>query len=440
MSSISLDINYLYAHNTQSNYKITTETIAQTKPVILDAIQQVQAQISQKAYGFINTLEDHAPEQIADQVFQQISSNFKTLVVIGIGGSDLGGRALQQAFAHSPSQPMRLIFHGDSTDPYAITQLLEQIDLSETVFNIISKSGETIETISQYLLLKNFVQKATTHWHKHFIFTTDPHQGILQKEAARTGIATIPLPSDVGGRFSVLTTVGTLPARALGLNPKSMRAAALQFVHDPQGQKVAQEIAAAQYQLYTQGTKVAVLTPYSIQLEEFARWYRQLWAESLGKDGQGILPIQARGPADQHSQYQFYNQGSPLCSYWHLQIEERPQDYLIEKTDIPEAQYLVGHTLHEIINIEQHASKLSLHKYDRPVASLHLQQLTPETIAELFMLFELAVLYLGTMLKVNVFDQPGVEEGKQFMYALLQKPGYEQKLAEIQNLSKEDAP
>lgn len=429
---LSLNITHLYSDRLH-HYGIKPPTIEHTKPKILKAIKTVDQNIADQTYGFIKTLDRSEHYAKTEEVLNQLAWA-KNLVVIGIGGSDLGGRAIQQAL-EIEQPPFRVLFHGDSTDPVALHRLLNQINLTETVFNIVSKSGETIETISQYIIFKELIQKQTPEWSKHFVFTTDEHKGILRQEANANNILTIPIPDDVGGRFSVLTPVGLLPALAMGVDIHSMLQGAKDAANNEATRKVAQEIAAAQYQLYTQDIKLAVLTPYSVQLEEFGRWYRQLWAESLGKDGEGILPIQARGPADQHSQYQFYNQGYPNASFWHLQIDNRPVDYKIEGTDVAAGQYLIGHSLHEIINIEQQASALALHKNGRPVATIYLDQLTDYTMGALFMTFELSVVCLAEMLGVNAFDQPGVEESKQFMYALLGREGYDAKRAEIEKLN-----
>lgn len=432
MQTISLQTNLLYSTNV-NDIGIKQQTVESHQSHVQSAVEKVEQNINNNLYGFISTLKNNDMEIQTQQACNQLSWA-KYFVIIGIGGSDLGGRALQQAL-EDDNNPVQVIFHGDSTDPVAIRKLLKKIDLNTTVFNIVSKSGETIETISQYIFLKQHLIDNNLTWTKHFIFTTDQKKGVLREEADKYNILTVPIPDDVGGRFSVLTPVGTLPAHLLGINTVELRQGALDFANDPTCRLIAQQIATTQYYLYQQGIKVAVLTPYSVELEEWARWYRQLWAESLGKDNQGILPIQARGPADQHSQYQFYNQGSPIASYWHLQIDNRTTDYTIGRTDVKAGEYLIGHTFHEILNIEQHASALALKKSGRPVATIHLNQLTPYSFGQLFICFELAVVYLAEMLQVNAFDQPGVEEGKQFMYALLNKPGYQDKRKEIEQIT-----
>jgi glucose-6-phosphate isomerase len=419
--SFSLDTTLL-SSETNSSYGVTAETIAATAEHKQRAQKAVVIGLETQKYGFITTLDN-------PNILEEIRTILRgiewadTIVVLGIGGSDLGARALQQALA-STSSSYAVIFHGDSTDPVAITRLGATLELSKTVFVVISKSGETIETISQYVYWKAQAQEHSAtqdQWQKHFIFITDAHAGVLRTEAEKHTIATLAIPATVGGRFSVQTCVGLLPAAALDIDIEAFLTGAREFVHSSEGQALALEFALSQFQLFTQGTKVAVLMPYSIQLEETARWFRQLWAESLGKNETGILPIQARGPADQHSQLQFYTSGSPLQSLIFIRIENRPDPITLPQTDVAGVEYLSGHTFHEIVNAEQRATALSLAKAGRPSVTISLQQLDAYSLGQLMLFFELSVAYLAELLSVNAFDQPGVEEGKQILHGLLKK-------------------
>lgn len=426
---ISYDSTFLYQSNGVT-HGISSQTDQANEQQIKHAIERVDQSIQEKKYGFINILQDQAVLREIRLVYSSLRWA-KTLVVVGIGGSDLGARALQNAL-EVELPPMDVIFHGDSTDPTAITRLMRLIDLEETVFCIISKSGETIETISQYVFFKNVMKKQKEDWAEHFLFITDKSKGILRKEADKFGILTVSIPDDVGGRFSVQTSVGLIPALAMGIDVDQFLLGAADFAKDLS--EISSEIAKTQFLLYQQGLKVNVLMPYSTQLQEFGRWYRQLWAESLGKDGKGILPIKAFGPADQHSQNQFYMEGSLLHSLLFIKVAEREDDYPIEDVDVEGVEYLEGHSFHEILNAEQEASALALRKLGRPSATITIEKLNAYSLGQLTMMFELAVVYLAEMLEVNAFDQPGVEEGKQMMYALLGREGFEEKKKEIEKM------
>ena len=426
---LSFDSKFLYQKN-GVNHGISEATVSKFKPQIDQAVQKVNEKLKAQSYGFANILSDSNQVSEMNKIFAQIRWA-KYLVVVGIGGSDLGARAILQAI-EADEPPLVVYFHGDSTDPVAITRLMRQIDLGETVFCIISKSGETIETISQYVFFKNVVQKQLEHWQDHFVFITDAKKGILREEADTHHILTLPIPDDVGGRFSVQTSVGLFPALAMGVDISQLIEGAKDAINNQQA--IAQELATTQFLLAQQNISVNVLMPYSIQLEEFARWYRQLWAESLGKNGKGILPIQARGPADQHSQAQFYTEGTLLHSLLFLRINTRLENYVIENVDVKNVEYLEGLYFHNILNAEQESTALALKKLGRPSATLSIEKLDAFSLGQLFGVFELAVVYLAEMMEIDAFNQPGVEEGKQMMYALLGRKGWEEKKKEIETL------
>jgi glucose-6-phosphate isomerase len=428
---LSYTASYLY-QSTGVAKGITDETVHDYKKHVNDAIDRVDQKITEKTYGFINILSDKQMIKQIQALFQSLRWA-KTLVVVGIGGSDLGARAIQQALEEERAA-MDVIFHGDSTDPMAITRLLRQIDLEDTIFCIISKSGETIETITQYVFFKSVMKQQSEDWAEHFIFITDAKKGILREEADKHHIPTLAIPDDVGGRFSVQTTVGLFPAMAMGVDIEKLLEGGKDIIKNHRD--LAKQIATDQYYLYQQEIQVNILMPYSVQLEEFARWFRQLWAESLGKGGKGVLPIQARGPADQHSQVQFYTEGTLLHSLLFLRVEKRDEDFSFDEVDIAPVSYLKGHSFHEIINAEQHATALALKKAGRPNATLSVDHVDAFSLGQLFLLFELAVVYLAEMFEINAFDQPGVEEGKVMMYALLGRSGYEAKKKEIEELMK----
>jgi glucose-6-phosphate isomerase len=436
---LQLDTTFLFS-NQAHTHLITTATQELTRSHVTSAVESVEKKLETGKYGFVEVLKDARYLSQTKQVLAQVQNRptIKNLVVVGIGGSDLGARALYQALATEQS-PLKVSFHGDSTDPVQLTTLLRQLELRETIFNIISKSGQTVETTVQYILLKQLCQQQGLKWQEHFVLTTDPEEGLLRAELQHEQILNLPIPPSVGGRFSVLTPVGLFPAAAMGVDVGALVTGALDFAQSLQLRQLAQQFAATQFQLAQQGTKVVVCMPYSVQLEEFARWFRQLWAESLGKDGKGILPIQARGPADQHSQSQFYHQGSPLQSVLLLRVEKRTQDFSLQQISDPELAYLNGHSLAEIINLELLATQLSLHKAGRPTAVLSVPEVSAYTMGQLIIFFELAVVYLAEMLGVNAFDQPGVEESKQMMYALLGRKGFEAKRLEIEKLSSNSA-
>lgn len=336
------------------------------------------------------------------------------LVTVGIGGSDLGGRAIQMALDHGRSD-MEVIFFGESTDPAALDDLLSRIDLESTVFNFVSKSGGTVETMAQYFYLTQLLRDHTDDWKKHVVVTTDPTEGLLRKEVNEHNLQNLVIPTDLGGRFSVLSQVGIFSAAAMGVDVRELMFGAQrvqQETTDLRLKSVAAEIALWQYNLYEKGIEAAVMWTYGHRLSEFGRWWRQLWAESLGKQNLGILPIAARGPADQHSQLQYYTQGRLQTGFTFLTLEESPSQHIIEKVSIPEFDYLRGEDFAHILKVEADATAQSLVEAGKHVQKLTLSHLDAEGLGELFMTYELAVVILGKLFEINPFDQPGVEDSK----------------------------
>ncbi len=417
-SSLSLSISSLY-QSQDASYLIKDETIALLAEKIATKLKETDQKIEAKQYDFIEELS-------SDRYLVQVETALanlrwaETLVIIGIGGSDLGGRSLVEAFSHK-DMPMKVLFVGDTTDPVSLKRLLDQVNLNKTVFNVISKSGGTLETLSTYVFFKSEVKKVTANWAKHFVFTTSFVNGILKDEAERHSVMTLSVPEGVGGRFSVLTPVGLLPALAVGVDIKKLTQSAYEFSQNLDSRMLAKDLAKAYFELFEQDIKIAVMMTYAVQLQEFARWYRQLFAESLGKNNTGILPIKAWGPADQHSQLQFYNDGSPLQSILIVQVENRKVDFTLQDIDVPEAKYLEGQSFNHLINLEAEATATSLTNHGRPNAVLKVSELDEKAMGELFMLFELAVVYLADLFEVNGFDQPGVEESKKLVNQALIK-------------------
>lgn len=377
----------------------------------------IDSQIHNGSLAFISSLQN---EDAVTEI-QELSNSLswaKSIVIVGIGGSDLGARVILEAFGWQ--QCSRIIFHGDSTDPVQLQRLLSQIELKSTAVVVVSKSGNTVETVAAYLLLKQEILKLTDAWQDHFVFITDEVEGYLRKEASFHNVKTLGVPKELGGRFSVLSAVGLFPAAVAGISIHELISGAKTVVDSTEYHEIAKNLAFDQFLLLKQGISVVSLMPYSVQLIEFGRWFRQLWAETLGKNSSGILPIASRGPADQHSQVQFYAQGSLLLSVLTIGIKKSAVDFTVPTQEDSEVQHLSNTSLLELLHIEERATVAGLKEHSRPVASLQISELNPKTLGMLFMMFELAVVYLAQLLEVTPFDQPGVESGKKHMKQLLE--------------------
>jgi glucose-6-phosphate isomerase len=372
------------------------------------------------------------------------------VVVLGIGGSALGARALHQALCHPQHNKFPMarrhlklgLWVADNIDPDHLYGLLDGLDMRRTAFNVISKSGNTAETLAQFLwiykLLKGRVGEAKAR--ERLVLTTDPEQGPLRSLAAREHLASLAVPPNVGGRFSVLSAVGLLPAVLAGIDVEELLAGARfmdQRLKDAApGQNPAYRLAALFYLFATAKARpILVFMPYASALAGMADWFGQLWAESLGKrqDLQGKVvnagstPVRALGTTDQHSQLQLYMEGPPDKLITFLAVDKFKHHLEIPNLypDQEAMSYLGGHSLDELLRVERQATAFNLMKAGRPNLTLHLPEINPFTIGQLIYLLEAVTVAAGFLFGVNAFDQPGVEGGKQTTYGLMGRRGFE---------------
>ncbi|HSD12015.1 MAG TPA: glucose-6-phosphate isomerase [Patescibacteria group bacterium] len=371
---------------------------------------------------------------------KDVAKSFSDLVVIGIGGSDLGSRALIRALCKE-GKGMRVHFIGANTDPEEIAALLERVDLRKTALNVISKSGDTIEPMSAFVLLRDrLIRKVGLAKHRrHVIATTDPKSGTLRQIADREGYRTLQVPQRIGGRFSALTTVGLFPAACAGIDVAALVAGAKAereaFAGTPAGASGPLLFAGLQHDAYARrGQRISVLMPYADGLRELGAWYRQLWAESLGKKRSrsgmivhhGMTPVAALGATDQHSQIQLYNEGPADKVVTFVEVDSFRKDFKVPNPypDLEGVAYMAGHGFEEIIHAERAATALALAKNGRPSGTLHLPSIAPGSVGALMMFFMIATAAAAELLDIDAYDQPGVEEGKKAMYAMLGRKGY----------------
>lgn len=392
-------------------------------------------------------------EQI-EAVAADVRGRCENFVVLGIGGSALGPIAVHQALCHLRYNDLPRekrggprLFVEDNIDPERMAALLDVIDIDQTVFNVITKSGGTSETMSQLLIVTNLLhERYGADISAHLIATTDAVKGNLIKIAKRENLTTFVVPDGVGGRFSELCPVGLLAAAVCGIDIRELLAGAAYMdgiCNEPAVRKnPAYLLATLQYIAMQRGMNISVLMPYADSLKYMADWYAQLWAESLGKrvdrSGRSVhvgqTPVKALGVTDQHSQVQLYTEGPfdkvvTFLGVERYRTETRiPQGY----ADIPDVSFLSGHTQNELIKAEQSATAYALMKSGHPSNTITLPEVNAFTVGELLYLFEVMTAFAGELLDINAFDQPGVEEGKNATYALLGKHGYDEKRAELQ--------
>lgn len=410
----------------------------------------VESRRGQGEYGFMSlgTQTDviRGIRRFADGVGQA----YDHVLVLGIGGSALGTKALLNALKppawNELSDEDREYYPRltilENVDPTSMAAALRRIDPRRVLVNVISKSGGTAETLAQYLVVRAWLDQALgpDAAARHLAFTTDPVKGPLRELATREGIAALEVPPDVGGRFSVLTPVGLLPAALIGIDIEALLRGAERAVNEAQRPELLKNPAGLYSALLWAadawlGARIHVLMPYSDRLREFAAWFVQLWAESLGKQvdrrGQPIFtgptPVGAVGATDQHSQVQLFMEGPFDKVVTFVRVEDPGEDVEIpHRPNLPEElAYLQGHTLGSLLRAEQDATSAALARMGRMNASLVLPRLDADMLGELIMFMQLATGFAGVWYGVNPFDQPGVELGKRLTFAAMGRPGFQ---------------
>jgi glucose-6-phosphate isomerase len=374
---------------------------------------------------------------------------FDTLVVLGIGGSALGARALDAALAVE-GEGLRLVV-ADSIDAEAFAALLARLDVRRTLFNVVSKSGETAETMAQFLIVRDRLLRelGAVDYKEHLVVTTDATSGAMRQIVNDEGFGDLPIPAGVGGRFSVLTPVGLFPAAAAGIQIEELLAgaalvderaqAATSPLADP-----AMALAGVLWLLATRRRKsTVVLMAYSERLAATGDWFCQLWAESLGKAVDlagktvewGMTPVRALGVADQHSQLQLWVEGPRDKVVLFLRVEDHGASVDIPAgyQDLESVAYLGGHSLAELLNAEQRATELALARHGRPSVTLSLPAVNAFTVGQVLYLFEVATVAVAALANIDPFGQPGVEDGKRFAYGLMGRPGFEPQRNEVED-------
>ncbi|EHQ90143.1 glucose-6-phosphate isomerase [Desulfosporosinus youngiae] len=388
------------------------------------------------------------------------AANFENLVVLGIGGSALGPLAVQQALNHyyyNELPPEKRgyrprLYVVDNIDPVRFKELLEMLDLRKTLFNVISKSGNTSETMAQFLIVRDNLRRVCGDTYgEHIVVTTDKEKGNLLPIALKEGFQRFVIPGGIGGRFSELTPVGLLAAAICGIDIAQLLEGALSMdrrIRETQGVLLnpAQLRAALAHHLWQKGKTISVFMPYADSLKTMADWYAQLWAESLGKryDRQGRevhagqTPVKALGVTDQHSQVQLYVEGPDDKVITFVTIGNFKESQVIPlDPELPEdIHFLGGRTLEELLFAEQKATEYALTLAGRQHQKIILSKLDAYNLGQLLLLLEWETAYMGELLNINAYDQPGVEEGKNGTYALMGRKGYDVRKREIEEYGK----
>ena len=402
--------------------------------------------------------------QVVESQVALFKQNCENLVVLGIGGSALGNIALQTALvgpmhnllpAERRGRPR--LFVMDNVDPVQFAALLEFLDdqLDRTVFNVISKSGETAETAAQFLIVRDLLQSrlGPDRMKTRIIVTTDSQGGTMRKIVDAEGYAALPVPQGVGGRFSVLSPVGLFSAGMCGIDIRALLAGAAEMDTRVSIREIRKNpaaiLAAVHWLMYQKGKRLHVMMPYAYQLKDLADWYRQLWAESLGKqhslDGRDVFvgptPIKALGATDQHSQIQLYREGPNDKVVTLLSVKHFARD--VQMPDPPASgepmRYLAGSSLAALLEAERRATEHALLVSQRPCVTIYFPRVDERSVGQFIYLYECTTSIAGLLFGVNAYDQPAVELGKKYAFALMGREGYESTARDLREQLQVDA-
>ncbi|NUU96695.1 glucose-6-phosphate isomerase [Marinitoga sp. 1138] len=443
MKGLKFDFTNMFFPNIEKGIK--QEELIEYEGKIAEIIDEI---LNEKP-GFVKLPQD---TKFLDKILdlQDWIQSFESFVVLGIGGSALGNIALQTTlnplnYNYMKNRKTPKIFIIDNVDPDFVASILDQIDPHTTLFNVISKSGTTAEAMSNYLIARGIIESYGLDPKEHIIFTTDPENGILRKISKEEGIKTLEIPPEVGGRFSVLTPVGLLSALAGGIDIIDLLNGAKSMLDKVSNKNLKENPAALNALLhflyYKKGYNISVMMPYSNKLLLLADWYRQLWAESLGKkyniNGEivnvGQTPVKALGATDQHSQVQLYNEGPDDKVVTFLKLEKFERDIKIPKVheEYSALSYLGGKTLSELLNTELFGTEYALTEHGKPNMKVIFPEINSFNVGEFFFLYEFQTAIMAKLLEINAYDQPGVELGKKVTYALMGREGYEEFAKEV---------
>lgn len=393
--------------------------------------------------GFLRILEtNEAPDEVSK--VRRWIQKFDTVVVIGIGGSALGNLALHNSLkgfswndmTNSQREGKARVFVLDNVDPESFKVLTDKIDFKNTLFNVISKSGTTVETMANYIVIRDMLERKELNPEDHLLFTTDPSRGVLREIADKEDIRTLSIPEDVGGRFSVLTQVGLLSASAEGIDINSLYKGAKKAVrkymsYENPGENPLVIAALIFNEAIKRNKNISVMMAYSERLYYFADWYRQLWAESLGKRcdlngkevNMGQTPVKALGAVDQHSQIQLYNEGPKDKIITFLKVDKFCNDIKIPGPEkIPEELHYLGDSnFSTLINRELEGTAKSLTSNGVQNMTVIFDEINEELIGDFIVFYELLTATMGKIMNIDPYNQPGVELGKKITRSLMGK-------------------
>ena len=434
MSNIKLDFK---------ESKVKMEEILEHSAVVEEINQELidKSEDESEFLGWLNLPTDYDKIEFAriKKCAKKIREDSDILLVIGIGGSYLGARAVIEALHSSFSQMKddkpHIIFVGNNLSPDYVNDVIDVLQGKDFSINVISKSGTTTEPAIAFRIFREILEGkyGIKEARKRIYVTTDKKKGALKQLADAEGYESFVIPDDVGGRFSVLTAVGLLPIAASGLNIDKLMEGA-RFAEDKYSDSSLEynqcyQYAVARNLLYEKDKSVEMLVSYNPRMHYFIEWWKQLFGESEGKDGKGLFPAGAEFTTDLHSLGQYIQEGRKILFETVIDIENSNTDITInmDEDNLDNLNYLYGKKLSYVNKMAMEGTIKAHSEGNVPNIIIHIDELNEETVGQLIYFFEKACAMSAELLEVNPFNQPGVEKYKTNMFKLLKKPGYEEK-------------
>lgn len=386
--------------------------------------QEIENFLNSPRFDFVQTLSEKKYQEQCLNVFNKFK-NRSNFVQIGIGGSSLGPEMLISALSKNSDRKFHFI---NNIDPDKTAQQIREIDFNDVVFYVVSKSGGTAETLASFAIMVNELKSngvKEDELKNYFVFASDPVTSQLRELGDELGIITLDIPTNVGGRFSVLTPVGLLPALFAGINIEKLCDAGYEFGNEISKLDSFKEVASMILNHQENGYDQTVFMPYSSRLRNFSFWFTQLWAESLGKKQQngqriGLTPIPGYGATDQHSQMQLFMEGPLNKVMLLINIKETEHDFKLENNfNHPKLQKLSNFSLKNLMDSEFFGTKKALEEQKVSHMVYEIEKLNEESLAKLVIFFEFLTAVTGFCLKIDPFNQPGVEAGKIYSFEWL---------------------
>jgi glucose-6-phosphate isomerase len=375
-------------------------------------------------YGFFYYKEQEIHAIECKKTFEKFKHK-KYFVHVGIGGSSLGPETIVKALKKN-KRPFIFINNIDSDE---ISTQLSEIDIKESLFYIVSKSGGTAETMSALMIILSLLKEKNideAHWKNYFIFATDPTKSELLDFANKFQIECLPIPTNIGGRFSALTPVGLLPAYFADIAVDELisgfKEGQRKIINEVESSNTFLKTAQIIKNLMNENINETVLMPYSSRLKDLSSWFVQLWAESLGKNGKGLTPIASYGATDQHSQMQLFMDGPDNKFFFLLHIKNRKKDFKLSapsSIQLKSFSKLNNKTLNQLMEAEIQGTLKALSDKKKQVIYIELDELSEKSLAELILWLEALTVRVAQLIKVDPFNQPGVEAGKIYAYQFL---------------------